>query len=151
MNGVCGVLALLFIGVPALEIYVLIKVGGIVGALPTMGIIIVTGMVGAALAKQQGMAALRKAQSSLMAGQEIGNSLVEGALVLVAAVLMLTPGFITDVVGIGLLLPPIRAVAARRVMAWGAKRVQSNVVIGGFPGHDYRDDDDEPPPGVIDV
>lgn len=151
MKGVCGVLALLFIGVPAVEIYVLIKVGAIVGALPTLGIIIVTGMVGAALAKQQGMAALRKAQHSLMAGDEIGNSLVEGALVLVAAVLMLTPGFITDFVGIGLLLPPVRAIAARRIIAWGATRVHSNVVIGGFPGYEPRDDDDEPPPGVIDV
>ncbi len=150
----CGVLAALFIGVPALEIFVLIKVGGVIGALPTLGIIVLTGMVGAALAKHQGMAALRRVQHALAAGEEIGNSLVEAALVLVAGVLMLTPGFLTDLTGIALLLPPIRALAAAQVVKWGARRVQRTVVFGDFadfspPGDD--DDEDPPPPGVIDV
>ena len=160
----CGVLALLFIVVPALEIYVLIKVGGIIGPLPTVGIIIGTGMAGAALAKHQGFAAVRKVQRAMMEGREVGGSLVGAALVLVAAVFMVTPGFITDTVGILLLLPPVRALIAPVIVRWGARRFISGVVIdpGMYNGHmpddmppgARRDDDDEadpPPPGVIDV
>jgi len=155
---VCGVLAFLFIGMPALEIYVLIKVGGMIGALPTLGIIVATGVAGAALAKQQGLAAVKQVQGSLAEGDRIGSSLVEAALVLAAGVLMLTPGFITDAFGLCMLLPPIRRLAAARIVTWGAKRVAaSSVVIGGMPGQGFdgdcseRDEDDPPPPGVIDV
>jgi len=161
---VCGILALLFIVVPALEIYVLIKVGGIIGALPTIGIIVGTGLTGAALAKHQGFAAVRKVQQSLSEGKEVGNSLTGAALVLVAAVLMVTPGFITDAVGILLLLPPTRALIAPLVLRWGKSRFHSAMVIEGgeqgpFPGpfggqpfqQDHDDEEDPPPPGVIDV
>jgi UPF0716 protein FxsA len=159
---VCGVLALLFIVIPALEIFVIIEVGGMLGALPTLGIIIVTGIAGAALAKHQGFAALRKLQESASEGRELGQSIASAALVLVAGVMMLTPGFITDTAGILLLVPPIRALAARRLVAWGRSRVSAGVVVGGFPqgqaggfppGPRPPDDseDDPPPPGVIDV
>jgi UPF0716 protein FxsA len=151
---VCGILALLFIVVPALEILVIIEVGGILGALPTLGVIIVTGIAGAALAKHQGFAAMRQLQGSMGEGREIGLSMVSAALVLVAGVMMLTPGFITDTAGILLLIPPVRRVVARRLVAWGQRRVVSGgVVMGGFPPPpDRRDDDvDPPPPGVIDV
>ncbi len=154
----CGVLAFLFIGVPALEIYVLIKVGGILGALPTLGIIVATGVAGAALAKHQGLAAVKQVQLSLSSGDRIGRSLVEAALVLAAGLLMLTPGLITDAVGLSLLLPPVRAVVAARIVAWGASRVSSSTVVmgdmrdPGFGGGWSDDDeDDPPPPGVIDV
>jgi UPF0716 protein FxsA len=154
---VCGVLAALFIGVPALEIYVLIKIGGLLGALPTIGIIVATGVAGAALAKHQGLVAIRQVQTAISRGDRVGQTLVEAALVLVAAVLMLTPGFITDAVGIGLLLPPIRGLVAGRIARWGASRVASSaVVMGDFDrapfGAEWEDEDeDEPPPGVIDV
>lgn len=151
----CGVLALLFIVVPALEILVIIEVGGLLGALPTLGIIIATGIAGAALARHQGFAAMRQLQGSMMEGHEMGASMASAALVLVAGVMMLTPGFLTDATGILLLIPPIRAVVARRLVAWGKKRVVTgNVVMGGFgpPGQRNDDDaDDPPPPGVIDV
>ncbi len=163
----CGVLALLFIVVPALEIYVLIKVGGIIGALPTIGVIIATGLIGAALAKHQGFAAVRKVQQSMLEGREVGTSLVGAALVLVAAVFMVTPGFVTDVTGILLLLPPFRALVAPVVLRWGRSRFTSGVIIDpgqmggpmggpfppgyGQPPADDSDDHDPPPPGVIDV
>ncbi|HUH00464.1 MAG TPA: FxsA family protein [Kofleriaceae bacterium] len=149
----CGILALLFIVVPALEILVIIEVGGILGALPTLGVIIVTGLAGAALAKHQGLAAMRQVQGSMGEGREMGLSMVSAALVLVAGVMMLTPGFITDTAGILLLVPPVRRVAARRLVAWGRRRVVTGgVVMGGFPPPERRDDDlDPPPPGVIDV
>lgn len=163
----CGILAILFIAVPALEIYLLIKVGGIIGALPTVGIIVATGFTGAALAKHQGFAAVRKVQAAMMEGREVGSSLVSAALVLVAAVLMVTPGFVTDAVGILLLIPPVRAVVAGAVIRWGVKRFTSAVIIDptiSMPSDGFgrgrqsdrprdRDDDrhEPPPPGVIDV
>jgi UPF0716 protein FxsA len=158
---VCGVLALLFIAVPALEIYVIIQVGGLVGPLATVGIIFATGIAGAALAKHQGFAAVRRMQEAMASGREIGRSMAEAALVLVAAVLMVTPGFLTDGVGIALLIPPIRALVAARLVIWGQQRVaHQTVVIGGFPQQPEVGDDeagadqdrhDPPPPGVIDV
>jgi len=165
---VCGALAVLFIVVPALEIYVIIKVGSILGAMATLGVIIVTGVVGAGLARSQGFSAMRQVQRSLLEGRQVGHSMVEAALVLVAAVLMLTPGFITDIVGFGLLIPPIRRAAARAVVARYTARQRSRVVFihpmdrgaregddGASHVHVTRDGDDidhdPPPPGVIDV
>ncbi len=166
---VCGVLALLFIGVPALEIYVLIKVGAVFGLLTTMGIIIATGMAGAALAKRQGTVAMRQIQQSLMEGERIGRSMVEAALVLVAGVMMLTPGFLTDAVGLSLLVPPIRSMVAGAVVRWGEGRVTTQVGLGGFhvggpfgpgeqgpfgpgvQGPQTADDDPDDGPDVIDI
>ena len=139
-------LAILFIVVPALEIFVLIKVGGIIGALPTIGIIIATGLVGAALAKHQGFAAVRQVQQSIIDGREVGASLVGAALVLVAAVFMVTPGFVTDAVGILLLLPPVRALVAPALLRWGSARFTPVVIID-----DARDQEEPPPDDVIDV
>ncbi len=147
-------LALLFIVVPALEIYLIIQVGQAFGALTTLGIIIATGVIGAALAKRQGLSAVQRMQRAMAEGQQIGSSLAEAALVLVAGVLMLTPGFITDVTGILLLLPPVRAVVARGLVKWGASRVQTVVFVdptGGPTAGPHDDEHDPPPPGVIDV
>lgn len=156
----CGILALLFIAIPAMELYILIKVGASIGALATIGIIVVTGMVGAALAKHQGFAAVRKMQRAMVEGEKVGTTLVSGALVVFAGALMLTPGFVTDSVGLLLLLPPIRNVAAGYIVKWGEKRVMTSTVIGGYGGFGYpggstedsdKDEHDPPPPGVIDV
>lgn len=150
-------LAFLFIGVPALEIYVLIEVGGMIGALPTLGIIVATGVAGAALANHQGLAAVKQVQQALSTGDRIGRSLVEAALVLAAGLLMLTPGFITDAVGLSMLIPPVRGLVAARIVKWGARRVTSTVVMGDMgnarAGDAWPDEeeDDPPPPGVIDV
>ncbi len=149
----CGVLALLFIVVPALEIYLIIQVGQAFGALTTLGIIIATGVIGASLAKRQGLSAVQRMQQAMAEGQQIGSSMAEAALVLVAGVLMLTPGFITDITGILLLLPPVRAVVARGLVKWAASRVQTVVFVDprDVVGQDDHDEHDPPPPGVIDV
>lgn len=148
----CGVLALLFLVIPAVEIYLIIEVGSAIGPWATLGIIAVTAIVGAALARHQGLAALRAIQRALATGREIGLSLVQGALVLVAGVLLCTPGFATDAVGLLCLLPPVRrALAAALIRRWAASgRI---VMVGMPPGAGSPDDDDEdrPPPGVIDV
>lgn len=150
----CGVLALLFIAVPAIEIYVIIKVGSLLGAGVTFGVIIVSGMAGAALARSQGLAAWRAVQEALAGGERIGTSLIGAALVLVAGVMMLTPGFLTDICGLLLLVPPVRHLVAGAIARSTAGRVVSNVHMGppgGWTPRDQDDDADPPPPGVIDV
>ena len=154
----CGVLALLFIAVPALEIYLIITVGGWLGPLPTLGVIVATGIAGAALAKHQGLATLGKLQQSMAEVREVGQSMAEAALVLVAGVMMLTPGFVTDAVGIALLIPPLRRVVAARIVDTARQRMQQRAVIietygaaVGYPDDGDDDTGEPPPPGVIDV
>lgn len=150
---VFGLLALAFLLVPIVEIYVIIQVGEVLGGLATIGIIIAMAMIGAALARTQGFAAVRRVQEALATGQQIGRSLVEGALVLVSGVLMITPGFITDGIGILLLLPPVRALVAHAIIRRAGQRVQAHVVMGAPGPWDGAPaaDEDPPPPGVIDV
>ena len=164
----CGLLALLFIAIPALEIYALIEIGGQIGALNTLAIIVATGLLGAALARHQGLAALREVQRALATGAHVGRSVVEALLVLVASVLLLTPGFFTDAFGFAMLVPPLRRLVAGWLATHFAGRAQT-VVMGGSPagwsvhtrgeqaegrpsaGRVEPDDHDPPPPGVIDV
>lgn len=98
-------LLLLIIVVPALEIAVLILSGKTFGTIPTVLLIILTGVVGAWLAKQQGMETLRRAQQQMQYGKIPGDSIIDGICILVGGVLLLTPGFITDTAGLLLLLP----------------------------------------------
>lgn len=105
-----AVLALLFIVVPLVELYVIIQVGQSIGALNVIGLLIVMSVVGGWLMKQQGLGVLRRVQDQLHDGQVPGREIVDGFLILFGGALMLTPGFLTDVLGIALLLPPFRAI-----------------------------------------
>lgn len=107
-EGMFRILLALIIVVPALEIGLLVFFGNIIGAWPTIILIILTGVIGAWLAKQQGLETLRKAQREMSYGHIPGESIIDGICVLVGGVLLLTPGFITDTVGFLLLLPPTR-------------------------------------------
>ena len=102
------ILIFLFTILPALELYLLIKVGSVIGALNTILIIIFTGILGAFLARLQGFLVIRKIQENLNQGILPSSELLDGALILVGGVLLLTPGFITDIFGFLLLLPPTR-------------------------------------------
>jgi len=143
------VLAALFIAVPALEIALLVKVGGIIGAGWTFAVVVATGVAGAAVAKQQGLRALREVQEAMSTGRRVGVSLVAAALLLVAAVLLVTPGFVTDAVGLVLLIPWLRQSAAHALVA----RFAANVihVRGVAADPNFGAGDEPPPPGVIDV
>ena len=110
-------LVILFIGVPFAELYVLIQVGHAIGVLNTLGLLLLVSIVGAWLAKREGIGVFRRMQASLNAGRVPGAEIVDGFLILLAAALMLTPGFLTDIVAIFLLLPPVRAVVRRRSFA----------------------------------
>ena len=102
-------LALLFILVPAGELALLIEVGGRIGVVPTVAVIVATGILGAALARAQGLSVLLAVQRDLAEGRLPTVSLVDGAIVLVSGALLLTPGFLTDVVGFLGLVPAVRA------------------------------------------
>ncbi len=104
-----ALLALLFIVVPAIELALLIEVGSVIGGLNTFVLIVITGMVGAYLAKRQGLDVLKKVQSETASGRLPAGSLVDGAILLVASALLVTPGILTDVVGFACLIPAFRA------------------------------------------
>lgn len=99
----------LLLVVPLIEIALFIQVGGLIGLWPTIAIVIATAAIGTALLRRQGLAALGELQARLSQGRDPGATLAHGALILVAGVLLLTPGFFTDAVGFALLVPPVRA------------------------------------------
>lgn len=101
---------LLLIALPAIEISVLLLTGKTIGFWPTLLLMISTGVIGAYLAKQQGYETLRKAQEQMRYGQVPGDALLDGICVLVGGTLLLTPGFVSDIMGLFLLLPPTRKI-----------------------------------------
>ena len=125
MAAVVGLLLFgIFVGVPFAEIYVLLQVGHAVGVLNTLALLILVSMVGAWLAKREGLGVLRRMQEAVNAGRVPGQELTDGFLILLAAALMITPGFLTDIVGILLLLPPVRAGMRRVVRRYFAHRIE---------------------------
>lgn len=108
-----AVLVLLFLVVPIVELYVIIQVGQEIGALNTIGLLLVISVLGAWLAKREGMGVWRRIRAQLDAGHVPGVEIVDAFLILLAGALLLTPGFITDVLAIFLLVPPTRALVRR--------------------------------------
>ena len=111
------VFLLLFFTVPLVEIYVLLEVGGVIGALPTIGLVVLTAVIGAGLIRAQGLATLRRVQQQLEQGELPALGIIEAALLLVAGALLLTPGFVTDTVGFLILVPPLRRWAIQSFLA----------------------------------
>lgn len=106
-------LLFLFITVPLIEVWILVTVGGILGAAPTVAIIFLTGILGAAMARAEGLKALAKVQQALAEGRLPGSEIVSGLMVLVGGVLLLTPGILTDCLGLACLIPLTREPLAR--------------------------------------
>ena len=101
-------LLLLFTVVPILELVVLLEVGRRIGTAATLLLILVTGILGAVLARRQGVAALGQIRAELAAGQMPGPTIVDGVMILVAGALLITPGILTDIVGFLCLVPATR-------------------------------------------
>ena len=120
------ILFLLFLLIPLLEIYLLIKVGGIIGALPTVFMVVFTAVLGAWLLRIQGLSTLMRVRATLAQGGIPAVEMLEGVVLLVAGALLLTPGFFTDAIGFACLLPSLRQALIRRVLR--------NVVARGFGG-----------------
>jgi UPF0716 protein FxsA len=106
-------LLLLFVGLPAVELGLLIEIGGRIGTAATLALIAGTGVVGATLARRQGLGVLRVLQSETAAGRLPAGSLVDGVIILVAAALLVTPGVLTDAFGFLCLVPAFRRVVKR--------------------------------------
>lgn len=118
-------LLLLFTVVPLIELYLLITIGGVIGVVPTIAIVIGTGVLGAWLARWQGLAVIRRISDEMGAGRIPTDALIDGLLVLVAAAVLLTPGLLTDTAGFILLVPGSRAAVRKVVAAAIAKRTQT--------------------------
>jgi UPF0716 protein FxsA len=101
-------LFLLIIIIPAADIGLLLFFGKLIGAWPTLFLILFTGVVGSYLAKKEGIQTIRKAQEQLRNGQIPGEAVLDGICILVGATLLITPGFITDILGFLMLFPPTR-------------------------------------------
>jgi UPF0716 protein FxsA len=110
-------LLLLFIGIPLLEIWVIIQVGSVLGAGWTIVLLVVDSLVGAWLLKVEGRKAWSQFRTALADGRWPGDEVAQGALIIVGGTLLLTPGFVTDVVGFLFLLAPTRRIASRIVRA----------------------------------
>lgn len=115
-------LILLMTVVPAVELYLLMQLADLMGILETVVLILVTGSVGATLAKREGLGVLSQLQADLKKGLPPAERLVEGLLVLVGGTLLITPGVLTDVAGFALIFPFTRRWLAPRVKRWAAAR-----------------------------
>lgn len=108
-------LFLLLVMVPIIEIALFIEVGGWIGLWPTLAIVVATALAGTLLLRAQGFRALADLQNRLDTGRDPTGTLAHGALILVAGVVLLTPGFFTDAIGFALLIPPVRSAVLRFV------------------------------------
>jgi UPF0716 protein FxsA len=128
---VIGVLILLILLVPVIELWVIIEVWQAIGGLPTLGLLVLVSVLGAWLVKREGVGVWQRMNDQLAQGRMPAFEVIDGAVILFAGALLLTPGFVTDIVAIFLLLPPTRAgikVLARRrvprpvrVATWGVR------------------------------
>jgi len=123
-----GRLALLFIVVPILELMVLIEVGQVVGLLPTLMLVMFTGITGAWMARAEGLRVFFQFQKELASGQLPGQALLDGIAVLIGGAFLLTPGVLTDLVGFSLLFPPSRRWIQRRVQGWMERQIEDGAI-----------------------
>jgi len=121
-------LFLLFTVVPAIELYLIIKVGSVIGALNTIFIIIFTGILGAYYAREQGFRVVSNIQRKMQQGAVPGDDLVNGAMLLVGGAFLITPGFLTDFAGFSLSFPPTREAIKVGVKRYLEKRVRQGEV-----------------------
>ena len=131
-------LLIAFIAVPLIEIALFIQVGGFIGLWPTLGIVIVTAIIGSWLVRSQGAREMQNLRSSFSDMRDPTEPLANGAMILFSGTLLLTPGFFTDAMGFALLLPPVRAA----VYKYARSRVNvQSFQMGPAPTRAQRPDD----------
>ena len=135
-------LILLFVAVPIAEIYLLLEVGGVIGALPTIGLVVLTAVVGAALVRAQGLSTIQHVRRTMDAGELPAVAIIEGIFLLLAGALLLTPGFLTDAIGFCCLVPPLRRalivqfIESRVVRTHHGSTSRGHVIEGEFKRED---------------
>lgn len=146
MTRLARFLLLGLVALPIIEIALFIKVGQVIGLWPTLAVVIGAALLGGALLRQQGLAVLMQLRGNVAAGKLPGQTIADAALIGVAAVLLILPGFLSDVVGLSLLVPPIRA--------WIYKSLAGNFTVvqtTGFRAQPSPEDGRIKGPGVIDL
>ena len=124
-----GVLVFLLIIVPIAELYVIVQVAHHIGIFETLGLLILLSIAGAWLMKQQGIATWRRLQVTLREGRMPGHEVTDGALILLGGALLLAPGFVTDAIGLLLLMPPTRALLKGVVGRWLGRMARRRVAL----------------------
>ncbi len=119
-------LVLLFVGVPLLELFILVKLGAAIGIWPTIGIVLVTGVLGASVARYEGLRVLNHINDELRYGRMPAEELFDGLLILIGGIVLLTPGLLTDLFGFSLLVP-----ATRRMYKEWLRRRFDNMIRSG--------------------
>lgn len=114
-------LFLIFVAVPIIEISLFVTVGGVIGLWSTLAIVVLTAIIGTQLMRRQGLMTLGRLQTALAEGKNPTDPIAQGAMILIAGVLLLTPGFFTDAIGLLLLLAPVRVGLIR----WASGRIST--------------------------
>jgi UPF0716 protein FxsA len=143
-----GRLFLLFTVVPLIELYLLIGIGRVLGAGPTIALVLVTGALGAWFARLEGARVIRRWQEAMARQQLPKDGVIDGLLIFIGGVLLITPGILTDIAGLSMVMPPTRRVIALAVRRWFERQIATGhvqVYASGYNGGPAR------PPGVIDV
>lgn len=110
------ILVALFLIVPIIEIYLLIKVGGLIGVFPTIGLVVLTAVIGVALLRTQGFQTYMRFNQAMLEGRVPATEIMEGVALLIGGALLLTPGFFTDVIGFICLIPPTRIAMINQIV-----------------------------------
>jgi UPF0716 protein FxsA len=127
-------LVILFIVVPILELWLIIEIGGAIGVGPTLALLLADALLGSLLLRHQGRGALQRFNQALAERRFPGKEVADGLLIAIGGTLLLTPGFISDIVGLIFLIPPSRAIVRRMLKGLVGKRI---LVMGGPAGASY--------------
>jgi UPF0716 protein FxsA len=131
---VIAFLVLAFVVLPLVELYVILQVGHAIGVLPTLGLLVLDSILGAWLVKREGIKVWRAFRRTIEAGRVPARETADGALVILGGALLLTPGFVTDVLGAVCVLPPTRAAIRRLVLRWFLGKKTGRARRGGDAG-----------------
>ncbi len=125
-----AILIALFIVVPIVELYVIIQIGSLIGVWPTIALLLADALLGSLLLRHQGRGAWRRFNAALAERRFPGREVADGLLIAVGGTLLLTPGFVTDIFGLILLIPPTRAIVRRLMRGYVGRRF----IVVGAPG-----------------
>jgi len=125
-----AILVALFIVVPLVELYVIIQIGSLIGVWPTIALLLADALLGSLLLRHQGRGAWRRFNAALNKRRFPGREVADGLLIAIGGTLLLTPGFVTDIVGLIFLIPPTRAIVRRLLRGYFGRRF----LVVGVPG-----------------